>query len=1223
MCGIVAVLTRPSLRPPPRPRDVEAAFARARAELVVLEDGAGTANRLKALRSATQTLTALDASLRGVPGLRCLLGDPRSAKALERGAADAEALAASFDKALDTGGVIVGADELEELNSALVGLQDAIWALGHDRLEAARSVSALAYGLGPAATEAPAPWPGPAAVGVLWAVHVALRSLDRLEVRGRDSAGLHLMLSGHGLDFSATAVRALMAARTVDPMFTSLAARVTDGCLSVVYKTAAEIGELGDNVAALRQALGTDPLLAMALLSPGVRATVVGHTRWASAGLISQANAHPLNSDEVGRCSRTSLDGPRPYVIGALNGDVDNYARLVSFENITVPPEVTTDAKIVPALVSRHLAAGGTVGTAFRAAVARLEGSVGIVANASCAPDELYLAQRGSGQSLNIGLAEDAFVVASEPYGLVEETRCYVRMHGDDGGQVIRCRGNGAGTRDGVSRWGYDGSELPVSEADVMVAEVTTRDVDRRGFSHFLLKEISESPGSVRKTLRGKLTMGEDGHLVARLGEDVIPPMLSQALSNGGVHHIVVIGQGTAAVAGQAVAAAITKALPSVGVTSMPASELSGWGPFGAGLSDDMSTTLVVAISQSGTTTDTNRTVDLLRARGAHVVAIVNRRNSDLVQKAHGVLYTSDGRDVEMSVASTKAFFSQVAAGHLLALALAAAGGVGSTARSDEILSALRELPSLMEKLLEQRPGIAKIASALAPSRRSWAVVGSGPDRTAAAEVRIKLSELCYKAIALDAVEDKKHIDLSAEPLIIVCATSASDANARDIAKEINIFRAHKAAPVVIVSEAQVDIFDGGVDLIAVPTAHPELAFLLAAMTGHIFGYEAALSIDAGARPFREARALLERVARGAGGGPDLDELAPVFEIVTRRVLADMRSGACDGSLNASTAARLTSLVCYATGALPVQGYEAEMGKLGTPSAIATDLVIVLGAAIDELTRPVDAIKHQAKTVTVGTSRSEEALFGSLLVAETMATGASLDSLGYRALRTLAALSPVTEEVLGYTHYDIEPATAPAGAGALEGATISVVNQGGVARGITSRTVGDNRLRGTKHRAAEKREVTVFHGLHDGRTGIMVPLVKDDQVTGISLLHARFAAYLRPGMAKAVLQGYQGRYTALVDAVTEAQSPFDDEVLGRLPMIELLTEPVAVLAQHWSTSATTRTTGRGPGPRDVMGAPVNLAVREFVSLDIVAGHAPRPPARPKARRARQQVVEQA
>src|SRR2546427_8732542 len=98
----------------------------------------------------------------------------------------------------------------------------------------------------------------------------------------------------------------------------------------------------------------------------------------------------------------------------------------------------------------------------------------------------------------------------------------------------------------------------------------------------------------------------------------------------------------------------------------MPATELSGFA-----LRPDMHDTLVVAISQSGTTTDTNRTVDLVRARGAAVIAIVNRRNSDLVEKADGDLYTSDGPDVEMSVPSTKAFHAQVAVGVLLSLASA------------------------------------------------------------------------------------------------------------------------------------------------------------------------------------------------------------------------------------------------------------------------------------------------------------------------------------------------------------------------------------------------------------------------------------------------------------------------------------------------------------------------------------------------------------------------
>jgi glucosamine--fructose-6-phosphate aminotransferase (isomerizing) len=616
-------------------------------------------------------------------------------------------------------------------------------------------------------------------------------------------------------------------------------------------------------------------------------------------------------------------------------------------------------------------------------------------------------------------------------------------------------------------------------------------------------------------------------------------------------------------VAGQAVAAAIAKALPDVVVKAMPGTELSGWGPYGAGLPDDMSGTLVVAISQSGTTTDTNRTVDLVRARQAHVVAIVNRRNSDLVQKSHGVLYTSDGRDIEMSVASTKAFYSQVAAGHLLACGLAAAAGRAASTWADEILGAWRELPPLMEAVLAQRGHIGRIASALAPGRRSWAVVGSGPDRVAAAEVRIKLSELCYKAIALDAVEDKKHIDLSAEPLVLVCAPSARGPNARDIAKEIEIFRAHKAAPVVIVAEPERGTVNPDVDVIAVPACHPDLAFVLAAMAGHIFGYEAALAIDAQARPLRAARSVVESATR-AVAGPVLEQLAPALEAAAAPAVAGMRAGAYDGHLNASTASRLTSLLRYATGALPVESYEAEMGKVGTPRAVADDLVAALGRAIDELTRPIDAIKHQAKTVTVGISRSEDALLRAPLVSAALAAGPSVESLGYRALRTLAALGPAVEEVLGYTRYQVQAPGPVTAAGSLDGATIEVVDRGGVATAIASRTATDNALRGTKHRAAQKREVTVFKGLHDGRTGAIIPEVKDGQVTGITLLHLRFAPVLAPEPAKTVLQAYQGRYAALVDAVTEARPRFDDDALGRVPVIDLLTEPVALLARHWS-----------------------------------------------------------
>ena len=92
----------------------------------------------------------------------------------------------------------------------------------------------------------------------------------------------------------------------------------------------------------------------------------------------------------------------------------------------------------------------------------------------------------------------------------------------------------------------------------------------------------------------------------------------------------------------------------------------------------------------------------------------------------------------------------------------------------------------------------------------------------------------------------------------------------------------------------------------------------------------------------------------------------------------------------------------------------------------------------------------------------------------------------------------------------------------------------------------------------------MFRGLHDGRTGVMVPEVKDGQVVGMTLLHVQFEDRLSPVQARAVLEGYQGRYAALVDAVTEARPGFDDDVLARVPVIDLLTEPVAVLAGHWS-----------------------------------------------------------
>jgi glutamine---fructose-6-phosphate transaminase (isomerizing) len=268
---------------------------------------------------------------------------------------------------------------------------------------------------------------------------------------------------------------------------------------------------------------------------------------------------------------------------------------------------------------------------------------------------------------------------------------------------------------------------------------------------------------------------------------------------------------------------------------------------------------LLIAISQSGTTTDTNRTVDVAGSQGAWIHAIVNRRNSPLVSKSNSHFYTSDGRDVEMAVASTKAFYSQIAAGKLTALLLAQEF---ASMTNDEIYREIQELerlPAEIESVLQQSDHTKECAENYGPSSRNWAVVGNGPNKIAADEIRIKLSELCYKSIPCDFTEDKKHIDLSTEPLTIVVANDLPDRLVQDTAKEVAIFKAHNGKPLVLSAKGETRFNEYAERIIEVPAMGAGLAFVLATVAGHLWGFHAAKAIDSRADELRQARSMLTR----------------------------------------------------------------------------------------------------------------------------------------------------------------------------------------------------------------------------------------------------------------------------------------------------------------------------------------------------------------------------
>ena len=1140
MCGIIAIARQKSSKVPPKGKDIKV-----EASL----DSLGTIKSHEDITKSIHQLLIVKDRLTGAAGINALINDNEFRVYLQGLCTNITESITTFELELVKRGT--SSQKLETLNADLTTLKDLIWHIERDRVLVSISVEELLAGR-----------KDDRFIEVFLSIQQILAGLDRLEVRGRDSAGVHLMIQNHGLDFKNPGTIQEIKKRANDPSYKSGSIRVMDNALSVVYKVASEIGELGDNTRELRRIILADDLLYRALENEKVTAVVIGHSRWASVGIISEPNTHPMNSELLNQ------DG-NPFVIAAANGDVDNFADLKKIRELEIPKLITSDSKVIPAVISDELSKQQTsdLEEAFRKSVISFDGSVAVVANAALEPDKLYLALRGSGQGLYVGISDEAYVVASEPYGLIEMTDSYLRLNGEplssqqdratSAGEIISFSLNDKVSLESLNRIAYDGTSLPIQNNELTKAEITTRDIDRRNFPHYLLKEIYEAPESFEKTLRGNLLQHNGSFRVEHSNEE-FPSHIRKKLKEHDIEKIFIIGQGTAAVAGQALSNYLTEET-TIPTESIPSTELSGFR-----LSTNMSKVLVIAISQSGTTTDTNRTVDLVRGRGASVISIVNRRNSDLSQKSDGVIYTSDGRDIEMSVASTKAFYSQVAASCLLGISIKTQidGEIEDPyelAELQTLLNDLNELPQRMESVLEQQKHIRSIAFELAPSRRYWALVGNGLNMVAAREIRIKLSELCYKSIAADFTEDKKHIDLSAEPMILICATGLNASMQSDVTKEVAIYKAHKASPIVITDNGAA--YPDAHRVIVVPETNPKLSFILATMVGHLFGYEAALSIDSLALPFRQTRSEIERILSKSpliSAQELLDNILEPLQVIAKSYFDGLRSGLYNGSLEASTAARISTLYRYALGTIPLDSYQIDTGKVGTPATLLEDLNAALTIGIEELTRPIDAIKHQAKTVTVGISRSDEELIQLSLITNLINAGSPRDSISYRNLRFLAAIDPAVKSFSGFIRYGIE--------GNVQSGTaqLHVVDRGGIAHDLTSRTERDPKLKGSKHLVALQQEVTITKGRHDQRIIILVPEVKDKQTVGITLLHVELQDFLSEQAARHVMEGYKDRYTAISDYVTETEPTFRSDILSSIPVADLLIAPIEDLLSYWS-----------------------------------------------------------
>jgi len=1026
-------------------------------------------------------------------------------------------------------------------------------------------------------------------------LNTLLNNLDRLEVRGRDSAGISIISMVEEKDYlrfqKALKRRSLLhefSARQKEEILLNrdIAVHRGDGTISIIftYKIAAQIGHLGDNVRFLRKQIHDDRILHCLIALPSLYQTTIAHTRWASVGEISEPNCHPVDN-VITRGKREHESCGRKGIIHAfLNGDIDNFLTLKEeFEKQTktsIPHQITADTKIIPLQIQRYYDKGHPLEESFRLAVNDFTGSHAIAIHTDIAPGKIFLAQRGSGQTLFVGLGKEGYIAASEVYGLVEETSRYIKMEGDKApnglqgknqGQIFVLDQDARGELEGIRALYYDGTPIHLSEDLIKQTEITSRDIDRQDFPHYFLKEIFESPGSVEKTVQNRwriIRKHGKRHPVIILDDEALPPPIAEAFKKERVKRILFIGQGTAGVAAYGCAELLSYYLADSGITIAPlkASEFSG-----GLLTTDLQDTVIIAITQSGTTTDTNRAIDMARERGAHTMAIVNRRDSDITFKVDGVLYTSTGRDIEMSVASTKAYYSQIAAGAILGLKL---GQLMAIRDEDFILGELGRLmkiSSLMKKVLDREDEIAQSAHTFAPTKKYWAVVGSGYDKIAADEIRIKLSELCYKTISSDVIEDKKHIDLSSEPLIFICAAGSRGPVMGDIVKDTAIFKAHQATTIVIAPEGEERFTPYADSLICVPEIEEHFSPILTTLAGHLWGYHAARAIHEESRFLFDFREEISKYISGSlEKGLDIYQtiLERPFQEKTARFSSHFKKRLGDRryttAMELKAASDLTLLLKYLSGRLPMSDFELDFGVSGTAPHMFDVFFRCIGETIDDMARPIDAIKHQAKTVTVGTSRIWEPIEG--LLFETLEKdGLGVSNLTNKNVVVLKNLQEVISEIKGETLYAIGNLTYTGEP--IEESRIELVKKKGTASTLRSRVERDNRLKGTKRIIVKAGNVFIGKGKIDNRSILVIPIIKrGPNIDHLLLLNVGFKKAIDlPQKVKAL----GDKFTHIKNIVEETDLSWQDEYVNLLDVEELFGNSAEKIAEFIISSAST------------------------------------------------------
>jgi len=521
----------------------------------------------------------------------------------------------------------------------------------------------------------------------------------------------------------------------------------------------------------------------------------LGHTRWATHGAVTERNAHPLTGCEDGR------------VAIVLNGIIENYRELK--ESLIGDGHVfksETDAEAVVHLIERDYE--GDLAAAVRSAYRQLEGHFAFVVIHHDHPNLLVGARRQC--PLVVGVGEGEMFLASSIAAFLSETRSVQFI---EDGEVVSITPEGA-------RFFTDAGE--VEDKEVEVVDWDDEGAEKGGYETFMLKEIYEQPEAVRETIGDR----------ARRGKLVLDGIGLTELEIQNLRRIVIVACGTAYHAG-VVGRYIIEEWARIPVEPDIASEWRYRNPV---LSKD---TLVIGISQSGETRDTVAAMQLARDLGARTLAITNLMGTQITREVESVLYTRAG--LEIGVAATKTFTSQVALLSLIALKLAQIRRTLPEQEIEFILEELYDLPEKMEQFLDADHPIAEIAERHY-QKPFFLYLGRHIGLPVALEGALKLKEISYIPTDAYSAGEMKHGPialLDADTPVVVVATDQRVVYDK-VVSNIQEVRARGAQVIAIATDGNEDIQHHADDVIYIPRTPAFLQAVLAELPLQLLAYRIA-----------------------------------------------------------------------------------------------------------------------------------------------------------------------------------------------------------------------------------------------------------------------------------------------------------------------------------------------------------------------------------------------